>query len=298
MKKVGTFLLAFLPAILLFIIFICSQFFFMLVLMLATYVHGDINSLYSFVSQIMNYTGELTFTMYVCGGIPAALCYYFGFYRKSMPLKQNKRLRPPSLGLIVLLGLGLYKVIDLFMILVAAITPQAMQDYSELIETSGLVEVSFFSIISTVILAPVVEELVFRGLTLRLFRRSGLSFLLANFLQAVIFGIYHMNLVQGMYAFLIGLVLGFVANHYHTLLASMLLHAVFNFCGTILTQFESALYHSALIQLILIILGILLTVSTLRMIKKDKPKASLSSPNGEPVLRQSPYELQNEESFI
>lgn len=66
----------------------------------------------------------------------------------------------------------------------------------ELIDSSSIGEFSFPSIVATVILAPVVEELVFRGLTLRLLRRSGFSFLVANIIQAVLFGCYHMNLVQ------------------------------------------------------------------------------------------------------
>ncbi len=43
---------------------------------------------------------------------------------------------------------------------------------------------------------PVCEELVFRGVTMRLVRRA-LPFWAANLMQAVLFGIFHMNWIQG-----------------------------------------------------------------------------------------------------
>ena len=57
----------------------------------------------------------------------------------------------------------------------------------------------------TIILAPVGEELVFRGLTYR-FARKALPFWGANILQAALFGVMHLNLFQGLYAFFLGTV--------------------------------------------------------------------------------------------
>jgi len=89
-----------------------------------------------------------------------------------------------------------------------------------------------------IILAPIVEELVFRGLVMRL---CGLTvpFAVANIWQAILFGIYHMNPVQGIYAFCMGLFLGFVAWKGGGIRYSIFLHIVFNFLPYILNSFIS-----------------------------------------------------------
>ena len=62
------------------------------------------------------------------------------------------------------------------------------------------------------ILAPVSEELIFRGYILQTLRPYGKKF--AIVLSAFLFGIFHGNLLQTPYAFLMGLVLGYVAEEY------------------------------------------------------------------------------------
>lgn len=54
------------------------------------------------------------------------------------------------------------------------------------------------------------------------------SFHIANFLQALIFGLVHFNIIQGLYAFVIGLFLGCVREKYDSLLPAMLLHFAVN----------------------------------------------------------------------
>ena len=73
--------------------------------------------------------------------------------------------------------------------------------------------------------APIVEELIFRGLVLRGLEKYGRRF--AIWTSAFLFGIFHGNLIQSPYAFLVGLVLGYVAAEYNILWA-MVLHMVNN----------------------------------------------------------------------
>ena len=75
------------------------------------------------------------------------------------------------------------------------------------------------------ILAPVAEEILFRGLILRSLMPFGKRF--AIFCSAFTFGIFHGNLVQAPFAFLVGLVLGYVTVEYHVFWA-MLLHLINN----------------------------------------------------------------------
>ena len=74
-------------------------------------------------------------------------------------------------------------------------------------------------------LGPVSEEIIFRGLVLKSLQKYGK--VLAIIVSAVLFGAYHGNFVQGIFAMCIGLLLGFVATEY-SLIWSIVLHIVNN----------------------------------------------------------------------
>lgn len=63
---------------------------------------------------------------------------------------------------------------------------------------------------------------------MRLAQKVSMKFWVINCIQALAFGIIHGNLVQGTYAFFLGLVLGYVYQKYHNIWMCMLLHAVIN----------------------------------------------------------------------
>lgn len=81
----------------------------------------------------------------------------------------------------------------------------------------------------TVVLAPIMEELIFRKLLLDRLSVYGGKF--AIIVSAVAFGLFHGNLDQFFYAVLVGIVLGFVALKSGNWLYSVLIHAVMNFIG-------------------------------------------------------------------
>lgn len=75
------------------------------------------------------------------------------------------------------------------------------------------------------ILAPITEEILFRGLIQRTMLPFGKKF--AIFVSSFTFGLFHGNLIQTPYAFVVGLVLGYVAAEYNILWA-MVLHMINN----------------------------------------------------------------------
>ena len=75
------------------------------------------------------------------------------------------------------------------------------------------------------ILAPITEEILFRGLIQRSLLPFGKKF--AILVSSLTFGLFHGNLIQTPYAFAVGLVLGYVAAEYNILWA-MVLHMINN----------------------------------------------------------------------
>jgi membrane protease YdiL (CAAX protease family) len=82
-------------------------------------------------------------------------------------------------------------------------------------------------ILRVVILAPIVEELIFRGVIFSGFQRIYSSFW-AIFLSALLFALFHLNPWQLGPTFLLGLLLGFVRLRTGSLLAAILTHALHN----------------------------------------------------------------------
>ena len=116
--------------------------------------------------------------------------------------------------------------------IVAMIFPSWLDEYMALLENAGLNgEVPLLMMIYSVCLAPISEELVFRGVTMRIAKRA-FPFWIANIIQAALFGIFHLNPLQGCYTFVLGLFMGYICEKGGTLYHSILFHFLFNLWGT------------------------------------------------------------------
>ena len=147
---------------------------------------------------------------------------------------QQKNLNLSVLLKLAVLGIFVQFAISFLLNLVYIVRPDLMQNYTKVMENLGSGNPSLFSVFYVVITAPIVEEMLMRGLCLVILRKE-FPFWVANIIQAFYFGMIHLNLVQGIYAFLLGMVLGAVVKRYGTLKASMYLHFVFNFSGQLLS---------------------------------------------------------------
>lgn len=85
------------------------------------------------------------------------------------------------------------------------------------------------------LLIPIMEEVIFRGISFRLLRRW-ISFPWAMTISAVVFGAYHGNLVQFVYAGLCGVLLAYLYEKYDSILAPILSHMFMNTVAIIFTQ--------------------------------------------------------------
>ena len=82
--------------------------------------------------------------------------------------------------------------------------PDMMQD------TFHAMSRNAFGIVSIAIMAPLVEELLFRGAIQGYLHRKGMKPLHAIFIASAIFGIIHMNPIQIPFAFAIGMIFGWL----------------------------------------------------------------------------------------
>lgn len=160
---------------------------------------------------------------------------YFKWQWREHPFPYRKALGGGRIPGAAALGFGTCIILMLVVGLAAQIFPGAFVNYQKLMENLD-VSTSALTVYYVMLLGPVAEELIFRGVILdRL--RPAFPFWIANVIQAALFGIFHMNLIQGLYAFALGTILGMVAEVAGTVAASMITHIIFNSTSTLLGIF-------------------------------------------------------------
>ena len=157
--------------------------------------------------------------------------WYYKKFRQTEPENVRKPFNIPVIFGILITAVGLQYITNYIVSFTAAINPHWLEYYSNLVESVGLDEPSLILVLYSVLIGPVCEELIFRGLTLKYAKRA-MPFWVANLLQALLFGVFHMNMIQGVYAFVVGIVLGFICEKSHSIYPSMLFHILFNIWGT------------------------------------------------------------------
>lgn len=191
--------------------------------------------------------------LYAVCGILLFGVWYRGQFQGSLRFPAKSFAKPGLILGLILLVPGLQLASSIITAVSASLFPGWMDFYERLIDTAGLSQSpSLLLILYAVILGPIAEEFTFRGVVLSSAKRA-LPFWAANLFQSLLFGIFHMNLIQGIYAFFIGLFLGYVCHRGGSIWLSAFLHMLFNFWGTCLTF----LMDFPLLLMLLIPFGIL-----------------------------------------
>ena len=144
-------------------------------------------------------------------------------------------MRPAWFLTFLALIIGVQGVLILAQLVFAALGMPLVSPTSDSLDESA-VTVSMWLYIG--LIGPVVEEVVFRGVLMRQLKPFGRNFAIVT--SALIFALFHDDVVQGVFAFLCGLVFGFVAMEY-SLVWSIALHIVNNaVIGGVLSEFAAS----------------------------------------------------------
>lgn len=122
-----------------------------------------------------------------------------------------------------------------------------------------------YLVLSVVILGPLVEELVFRGIVYRELS-LGINKKLAILLSGLAFGIFHWNIIQFTYTVLIGLLLAYLYKRYENFALPVYLHILNNFLESLPRSIDN-LY---LVHDIITILGLVSIVISIKILFRFK----------------------------
>ena len=137
-------------------------------------------------------------------------------------------------------------------------------------DVEGTIAATSFTwmIVSAGIIAPVLEELVFRGILFGNYR-AGIGTWPAIIVSAAIFGLMHYNLVQFVYAFLMGIFFAYLLEKTGEMWTCILAHMGANIFSVLMTQFGISRWMFSDVTLCLII-GIAALVAAVVILVKWK----------------------------
>lgn len=208
--------------------------------------------------------GDFSIWISAIYAVIAALALGFWYWKKFAPKKVPKR-KPGEIinlkmfGGLLALMVGLQYLSTYIVGLVYLINPNWYYTYESLMESVGFTDISVILAIYSVIIAPISEELIFRGVTLH-YAKKTMPFWVANIFQALLFGVFHANVVQGTYAFVVGLFCGYVCYKGGSIYLSILFHMLFNIWGTFVPGNFLYSGNSVILQFLMFLLTVAITL--------------------------------------
>lgn len=117
------------------------------------------------------------------------------------------------------------------------------------------------------IVSPIAEEILFRGVFFAYMRRF-LTLKLAIVLSSALFGFYHMNAVQGIYAFVIGCLIAYSYEYFGSFLMPLAVHMLSNLLSYCLSY--TGLAESGFMSWPVCVASLAVCVGSLSLLGKEK----------------------------
>ncbi|MDO4272640.1 MAG: CPBP family intramembrane metalloprotease [Eubacteriales bacterium] len=206
-------------------------------------------------------------------GVIALLVMYpaWYFYRRDrvqrvsgglIPVPGKRTMHIKDAVLLVGMGAALAQFANIFMAFVQIfLKSTAYSDsMSRIVEGKSLA----YIIVWMGIIAPIAEEMLFRWLIyLRL--RDHMRMAGAAVISGVIFGIYHGNMTQAIYASILGIVFAAVLEWSGSLWSCVFLHIGANTWSLISSEYAAVILEKGGINILLLIYGVLLVIMVLAL---------------------------------
>lgn len=194
---------------------------------------------------------------------------------EEQPFIPNFKYRFPILAyiLIIILGFSVQISTDSVLYILSKAATDIFKSYHRMMEsfTTG---VTPLFLITVIILGPIAEEIMFRGLTMHYAEKISGSLGGAIILQGILFGLYHGTIIQGIYAIIFGIMLGVICVRSRSLIPSTFLHMIIN--GS-LYVIPNALFANVPVAVTLLIVSITVMIISLKFTLSELNKKASKS---------------------
>lgn len=203
-----------------------------------------------------------------------ALWIFFLIRRKKLLVETNvTKMSVKYVPMMIVLGLTVSTTVSFGLSLLPESLLEAYAEQSSMMLGAS----SVVMVIANMIVAPIVEEVIFRGLILsRLQKAVPLAW--AVVISSLLFGIAHGQIVWIIYAFVLGVILSAVVVKTESLTASILLHMSFNVFGTVVPTVFGDITSTTVSAIIAIVGAVTSAVLLVAMLKGKKPEKDALQP--------------------
>lgn len=218
------------------------------------------------------YSYVITAVSFYLIGLP--LFYLMVYSIPNYKPEKTKKLSITTFLLIIVIAFALLYVVNFITaILISIITVLSGHNFMNPLQDVINNSKWYITLLFAGIIAPICEEIMFRGIVIDKLRRYGDTAAIVT--SAVLFGLFHGNLFQCFYAAALGLALGYLKVRTNSLRYSITLHMIINITGgVLLPQIVSgknllASYIVVAVVLSLIAAGIALFVLNYKKIRLE-----------------------------
>lgn len=214
---------------------IITTFVFMFIFMIKQGIEAKVDGRYIsenfLIEESTNFLLNKSNTIVLVSGIITLLFLWLFFkIRKKRLITEAyiKRFDGSKVIPIILLGFS-FALFILAAMNLPPIPERVLESYSQSAEisTSGSL---IIMLITIVIVAPIVEEIIFRGLILSRLNKA-MNTTVALIISSLLFAILHGHILWIAYTFVLGILFGIVAIKTESILPSIILHMSFNLAG-------------------------------------------------------------------
>lgn len=214
-------------------------------------ISSTLVAMFVILNQYMEVLASNIYAIALIGDIITLLLIALIFLPSGYGIKDRmniKKISRKGFFSIILLGIGL----SILLIFLTNILEYFIPSYQEVSEQLASSKNYLFDLIIVIVLIPICEEILYRGIIFGYLRKN-FDITIAILVQDLIFAIMHLNLVQSIYTFILGIVLALVYTDSDSILGNIIVHILFNLLGilipTILGEFPN-----------LIIIGLTFTI--------------------------------------
>lgn len=276
---VGHFALAFLP----FVVLLCIQtavsmvpMIFAVFKMMQDGTLRSINNPNDMTAAIMGQLGDGFMWSLVVYAIISIITFFF-WYKKlngknALKIDYKKTFSVKTVIAIVIIAIGLNFATSCFLGIVDHLIPNSMDNYNEMMNTAfGDASVIPLALYGT-FLGPIAEEMCLRAATIAHLKKSRCKMWVLLVVQAVCFGIIHLNLVQGLYATVLGLILGIIAIKTGSVVPAIVTHIIYNIFGFFVTGYALEAIGDNFIAFVVVeVVAIVIAVIGYILFRNTKP---------------------------
>ncbi|MCR1849152.1 CPBP family intramembrane metalloprotease [Paeniclostridium sordellii] len=224
-----------------------------------------VSSIFAVFTKNPNELNQNLYTLVFIGDLITLILVHYiflDFNKKILSKDIFKKISMKDTINISLFGIGCSAVL----LILSGILSQIFPDYKNMVNQIQLASNYWSQLILAIVLIPIYEEIFFRRVIFG-YLREKYNLIGAVIGQALVFGLDHGNIVQGIYTFILGIALALIYVYSESLVGSIIVHIIFNLLGILVIPKLIAI-NPAMIYLIIIFGIVCIGISISKIFKK------------------------------